>query len=241
MMRITSLSNNIVKEIAKLSDKKYRNLNGEFLVEGYHLVDEANKAGLLKTVIITKEEDYIEGIENIYVSKDVLNKIANTVTPQGIVGICDIIDNKVNGNKFLILENITDPGNMGTLIRSALGFNIDTVIVSTGCVDIYNDKVIRGTQGALFNINIVVSDLVESIKVLKESGVTIIGTSLKSSIDLKSLKKLDKYAIVLGNEANGISDEILNLCDVNVTIKTSSKLESLNVAIAGSIIMNHLM
>ncbi|MFA5542481.1 MAG: RNA methyltransferase [Bacilli bacterium] len=241
MIKITSLSNNIIKDLAKLSDKKYRQINKQFLVEGYHLINEANKINRLNTVLITKEEDYIDGVNNILVTNEIIKKITNTISPQGIVGVCDMVESSISGDRFLILDNISDPGNMGTLIRSALGFNIDTVIVSDDSVDIYNDKVIRSTQGAIFNINIVICDISKAIDELKENNVMIIGTSLKSSKYLNDINRVNKYAIILGNEASGIKEEVLNKTDFNVKIKINSKLESLNVAIAGGIIMNHFM
>ena len=138
------------------------------------------------------------------------------------------------------MDNINDPGNMGTLIRSSLGFGIDTIVISNDSVDVFNEKVIRASQGAIFNVNIVYADLLTVIEKLKAQSVKVIGTSLESSVDLKEVGKLEKYAIILGNEANGVKKEILNETDTNVRIKMDSKLESLNVAVAGSIIMYYL-
>lgn len=241
MVEITSLSNSVIKDVAKLNEKKNRIINKQFLVEGYHLVNEAKLVNALNTVLITKKEDYISGVKNILVTEDIIKKISSTVSPQGIIGVCDVLEKDFFGDRFLILDNIQDPGNMGTLIRSALGFNIDTIIVSSDSVDIYNDKVIRSTQGAIFNMNIVVGDIAGYIDLLKKMGVTIFGTSLDSSIYLNDVNIVSKYAIILGNEANGIKKEILDKTDLNIKIKINEKLESLNVAIAGAVIMNHFM
>ncbi len=239
MKQITSVNNEYIKELVKLKNKKYRDEKKLFIIEGYHLVEEAKD--YLVEVLITKEEDKIDGINNVLVTKDIINKIASSVTPQCIIGICRYIDQtSVTGTKILLLDNIQDPGNLGTLIRSSLGFGIDTIIASNDTVDLYNEKVIRATQGALFNINYIKGDLIKYINLLKKAGIEIIGTSLKSCVPLSDIIITDKYGIVLGNEGSGVREEILNITDSNVIIEMSSKLESLNVAIAGSIIMHYL-
>lgn len=241
MKVITALTNPYIKSLSKLKIKKYRESEKKFLIEGYHLVKEAQAAHRLQQVLITDEKDYLPGIENILVNRDIILKLANTKNPQNIIGICEYhFEKKISGQRFLLLDGINDPGNLGTLIRSALGFNIDQIILGDNCVDLYNDKVIRATQGAFFKINLIQKPLLEAIKILKKQNVYLIGTSLKNAQPLKTLSKVDKYAIILGNEALGISDEILNLTDINIKIEISPHLESLNVAIAGAIVMYHL-
>ena len=149
MKKITSLTNEYVKELVKLHDKKYRDDKRKFIIEGYNLISEAKEA--LETVLIVDEKDMVTGIENILVTEEIINKIAFTKTPQKIIGICNYLEDfKLTGERFLLLDQLQDPGNVGTLVRSALGFAIDLVIFSKGSVDIYNDKFIRATQGALF-------------------------------------------------------------------------------------------
>lgn len=240
MKEIQSLNNELIKKVCKLKDKKERYKKQEFIVEGYHLVEEAYKKQLLKT-IFTTDNSIQMNVDSYYVTKDIIKKLSSTMTPQGIVGVCKMKENAdITGNHYLLLDNVSDPGNLGTLIRSSLGFGIDTIILSNDSVDIYNEKVMRSTQGAIFNVNIVYADLPTVIKKLKEQKVTIVGTSLQSSVDLKEISNLSKYAIVLGNEANGIRKNILELTDVNVKIRISKQLESLNVAVAGSIVMYYL-
>lgn len=240
MKEITSINNEFIKKISKLKEKKERYKNNEFLIEGYHLVEEAIKANVLKFVLTNNSKDRYN-VETYLVTDEIIKKLSSTTTPQGIIGVCKIDNNKeLLGNKFLMLDNVNDPGNVGTLIRSSSGFGIDTIILSNDSVDIYNEKIIRATQGGIFNINIVYRDLKEAILELKEKGITIIGTSLQSSINLKEVNAFNKYAIVLGNEANGVSKEILDLTDINVRIEMKEKLESLNVAVAGSIVMYYL-
>jgi len=239
MKVITSSSNEHIKELVKLKDKKYRDEKKLFIIEGYHLVSEAKE--YLTEVLITDEKDCLEGVNNILVSKDIINKLASSCTPQNIIGVCKYLNNdKLLGSKFLLLDNIQDPGNLGTLIRSSLGFGIDTIIASLDTVDIYNEKVIRATQGAIFNINYIKGDLINYIGKLKNKGVCIIGTSLKSSKDLREVDKCSSYAIILGNEGSGVRGELLNQTDFNIKIEMDEKLESLNVAVAGSIIMYNL-
>ena len=240
MEQITSVNNKYVKYLCSLSNKKVRDEAKEFIVEGYHLVSEAYKKNRLKTVLITDVKDEIKGVKNILVSSSVIEKISNTKSPQNIIGVCVILDNNTyDCNRCVILDGVQDPGNIGTIIRTALGFNIDTVILSNDACDIYNDKVIRATQGAIFNINFIRGNLKEIIPNLKSKGIIIIGTSLQANV-IKNIEKPAKFCLVLGNEGNGVSREIQELCDINVKIDISEKLESLNVSIAGAIMMYEL-
>lgn len=239
MKKITSINNEFIKELNKLHEKKERDKRQQFIIEGFHLIQEAKR--YLDLVLIVDEKDEVAGVENILVTKEIITKLSFTKTPQNIIGICHYFDeNQLMGERFLILDNVQDPGNLGTLVRSALGFNIDQVIMSIDSVDMYNDKFIRATQGAVFKMRMIKRDLIEAILDLKERNVLIIGTSLKASIDLDSLSSTNKYALVLGNEANGVSDDILKLVDTSVKIRTNSLLESLNVGVAGGIILYYL-
>ena len=191
----------------------------------------------LKQVLIIDEKNKIQGVENILVNRKIIEKLSQTQNPQNIIGVCDIKEmGEIKGSRFLLLDDVSDPGNLGTLIRTALGFNIDQIILSENSVDLYNDKVIRATQGALFKINIIYYSLPKAIQKLKNENVYIIGSSLKNAKPLRKVKSIEKYAIILGNESLGIKDEILDLTDVNEN-RDKWKLESLNVAIAGAILM----
>jgi len=240
MRIIKSVNNPYIKNLSKLHLKKYRELEGKFLIEGYNLVNEAKAANLLLEVLITSEDERIEETVNTLVNEDIIKKLSKTKNPQNIVGVCKMKKaEELAGNKFLLLDNINDPGNLGTLIRTALGLGIDQIIVSSDTADLYNDKVIRAAQGALFKIDVIIGNLITYIEKLKAKKIPVIGTALVNSKSLKDIKTPNKYAIVLGNEANGIKDEILSLTDVNVKIEIDEKLESLNVAIAGAILMYH--
>ena len=244
MKRISSVSNDHIKDLVKLQNKRYRDERGLFLVEGYHLVKEAHK--FLYEVLITDEKDAVNGVENILVSREVIEKISTSKTPQNIIGVCKCLNHRLlekynfKDKKILLLDGIQDPGNLGTLIRSSLGFGIDLICASFDTVDIYNEKVIRATQGAIFNIDYIKCDLIDVIKKIKKQSIKVIGTSLESSVGLKRLEKISAYALVLGNEGNGVKKEILKETNINVRIDMDERLESLNVAVAGSNIMFYL-
>lgn len=238
---ITSLDNNHIKEISKLLQKKYRDEQNLFLVESYHLVEEAYKANLLKEVICVPESDPSYAIKTTYVSYDVLKKLTDTVTPQKIIGVVEKKKEEQVGNKVLILDNIQDPGNLGTLIRSSVAFNFDTVILSDDTVDIYNPKVIRSTEGMLFKINTIRKNLEEILPILKEDNYYIYGTKVTGGKTLKTINNNhDKFGIIIGNEGNGIKDTTSSLCDEFIYIPINKECESLNAGISGSIIMYEL-
>lgn len=238
-MVITSLSNNKVKQLVKYHDKKYRELDQVFLVEGEHLIKEALNANVLLEVIIVENTSIDINFDNItYVNEEVMKKISFTKSSYNIIGMCRYMDTKVSidYNKVIILDDLQDPGNIGTIIRSACSFGFDCVIISNRGVDLYNDKLIRSTQGAIFNIPVIQTSLVDEISKLKKSNVEIIATDLHQSYSLNEYKVSEKFALVMGNEGSGVSEEILNLADVRVKIPMKN-FESLNVAVAAGICM----
>lgn len=237
-MEITSLSNDKVKYWVKLQDKKFRDEEGLFIVEGDHLVNEAIKNGLAKEIITLN--DFTNFITTYKVTEEIMKKISKQKSISSIAAVCFKIKEKEIGSKVICLDNIQDPGNLGTIIRSAVAFNIDTIILNDKSVDLYNDKVIRSCEGMLFNVNVIRTNLVETLKTLKENGYKVIGTSVKNNNLLKNVETTDKYAIILGNEGNGMSKEIDELCDDYIYIKMNESCESLNVAVASSIIMYEL-
>ncbi len=148
-----------------------------------------------------------------------------------------IFEETTNDSPILLLDDIQDPGNLGTIIRSSKAFNIDTIIISPNTVDIYNSKVLRSTQGMIFHINIMVRDLESFISELKEDNYKIYGTKVDGGINVKDIDIPCKYALVIGNEGNGMSVNISNLCDENLYIKMNTEVESLNAAVATSILL----
>lgn len=241
-MIITSLDNDNVKKWKKLCKKKYRDEFGIYLVEGEHLVEEAYKSGVLDKVIVLDGEDY--SYDNIiYVSYEVMKAISSLDTPNRIMGVCKKKESSdLLGKRYLLLDGVQDPGNLGTIVRSAVAFNIDTIVLSDDTVDLYNPKVLRSTQGMIFHTNIIERDLVSVIDELHNMGITVYGTDVNNGIDARELSSLDKtsFALVMGNEGNGVRREVKELCDKNLYINMNENVESLNVGVATSILLYEL-
>jgi len=242
---IRSTQNKNVKEWKKLHSKKGRNQSNSFLIEGYHLIEEA-----YSTEQNIKELILQEGIENpgwlqddfvSYVSESVFNEITQTDTPQGIAAVVakQSIATK-DKNYVLLLDAIQDPGNLGTMIRTADAAGFSKIILGEGTVDLYNDKVIRATQGSIFHIAIEQGSLTSVIPSLKEQGFSIWGTTLKRAQNYANLSAEGKIALLLGNEGRGVSQKLLELADQLVKIPIYGRAESLNVGIAAGILMYHL-
>lgn len=242
-MLITSLDNEKIKKYIKLKEKKYRDLYEQFIVEGEHLVIEAYRSGLLQEILIDQDEVTVLDVPITYVTKEILAKLSTLDTPTHIIGVCKKKEeNHDIGNKLLLLDSVQDPGNLGTIIRSSKAFGVDTVILGDGCVDLYNDKVLRSTQGIGFHMNIVSRNLKELIKELKENEIPVFGTRVEYGEDIRTLNSRDKekYALIMGNEGRGVDSEIQELCDKHIYIELNSNVESLNVAIASSILLYEL-
>lgn len=239
-MEITSLNNELIKELTKLNSKKYRDLTNTFLIETEHLVNEAIKNNLVKLVIILKDYDFKTNIKKIIVTKEIMKKLSDSVSCPKVMAVAiKKNDNKI-GNKVLILDKLQDPGNLGTIIRSAVAFNFDTIILSEDTVDLYNPKVIRATQGMLFNINIMRNCIKDEIRKLKENNYLILGTKVTDGVDVKKYEINKKFALIIGNEGQGISEDILKLCEDYLYINMNRKCESLNAGVAASILMYEL-
>ncbi len=239
-MIYTSTDNKKIKELKKLNIKKYRDQSNLFLVEGEHLVLEAYKKGLLEELFLEENAILDLDVKTSYLSRNVIKFISELDNPSNIIGLCKKVEKKEIGNKILVLDNIQDPGNFGTIIRSAVAFNIDTIIVSNNTVDLYNSKVIRASQGMLFNINIIKKDLAVFIPELKNNGYQIYATKVNGGKSLKTIEKMEKFAIIMGNEGAGVSDNLIDLADEYLYIDMNTNCESLNVAVATSIILYEL-
>ncbi len=231
-MLYNSISNKKIKDLKKLHIKKYR--TELFLVEGEHLVIEAYKKGCLKEVLLYETDIDVDVLKH-NVSFPVLKYLSELTNPSNMIGICYKKTNEITGNKIVYLDNIQDPGNLGTIIRSCVAFNVDTLILDS-CADLYNSKTIRATQGLMFHLNIVQGNS-EDIKKLKSEKYTIYGTKLIGGKSLKTIAKNNKFVIIMGNEGQGLSDSISNLCDEFIYIDTNKNCESLNVGVATSIIL----
>lgn len=242
-MIITSFENEKIKNIIKLKEKKYRDSSNLFLIEGRNLVLEAYRAGIIHTLILVEDEIMPFKVETIYINKDLAKKLSEVENNQSVFAVCHKKEENDNyKDKVIILDKVQDPGNLGTIIRSAVAFNIDTIILGEETVDLYNPKVIRATQGMMFFVNIVRGKIEEAIPKLKNNDLVIYGTSVENGINVKNLKMRDKnkFALIVGNEGKGVSKEILDLCDVNLKISMNKLVDSLNVGVATSILLYEL-
>ena len=235
-MAITSVNNERIKELVKLKEKKHRDKMGLFFIEGLDIIEEAYKNGLLKELYILDGYDSpYKDIPYTNVSYEVMKKISDMESVSEYYGVCKKIQEKELGKKIIILDGIQDPGNLGTIIRSAVAFNIDTVVLSCECVDLYNSKVLRSTKGMIFNKNVSVRDIVPFIDSLDK--YIIYGTSVTNGEDIRSIELPEYIALVIGNEGKGISQEVYDRCNKFIYIKMNDRCESLNAGVAASIIM----
>ena len=237
---ISSIDNNKIKELNKLKEKKHRDINNMFLVEGIHLVKEAHAANLLEEIYLLDGSSIDIDIKTTYISNKVMNYLSNLESYSKIIGVVRKKESFNDyGNKILYLDNIQDPGNLGTIIRSAIAFNLDTLILNEDTVDLYNDKVIRASQGMIFKLNIIKKDINTLID-LKNNGYKLYGTDVINGIDIKTIETNKKNVIIIGNEGQGIKEEIRNICDNFISIYMNKDCESLNVSVAASIILYEL-
>jgi len=235
-MNIESVNNQRVKNWLKLKDKKYRDKTNTFLIEGDHLLKEALKRDLVLEIIALDESFKESGIPFYLVSTSVMKKLTNQVSYSPVVAVVKKLEPKNISGNVCILDNIQDPGNLGAVIRSAVAFNIDSIILSNDTVDLYNDKVIRASEGMLFNANFIKGNLKEIIPDLKNKGYKIYGTNVNNGDHLKNIDFSLKTGIIMGNEGQGMKKELEKYCDNMINIPISSECESLNVAVATSII-----
>jgi TrmH family RNA methyltransferase len=249
---IESVHNEIIKKTLLLKNKKDRDELGLFLVEGIKQVLEIKSDWVVKEVFVDADfsDDFLGGAfgasQLVKVSKKVLEKLSSVKAPQGVVAVVekkkfDIGKIFQNEGYFLLLENISDPGNMGTIIRSADAFGARAVFVSKESVDIYSDKVLRSTMGSIFNLPVIDQIEIESflLNAAKEK-IKIFATSLNAKKYLKAIKLPKKSLILIGNESKGLSSKAINLSADLFKIPIQGKAQSLNAAIATSIILYEL-
>lgn len=235
---IQSVNNKKIKEYAKLIQKKERDKTGLFLVEGEHMVKEAFNANTLQELFILENIECPVQFNYETVTQPVLNKLSNQNSNSKMIGVCKKLSlTPIKEENILLLDNVQDPGNVGTILRTAHSFGIDCIYMSKGCADIYNPKTIQSSQGALFFIPVIQTDLIEEIKNLQSKDIEVYATALHDNHkDLQDIKPNEKYAILVGNEGQGVRKELIDLSDHIVKIEMET-FESLNVAIAASICM----
>lgn len=260
---IISKSNEKIKYINSLKNKKFRDKYNKYILEGIKLVDEhISSEGsstpefivycqevLLKNVGGEKLYNKVKDMENILeVDENVFKFLTDTETPQGILIVLDkkqslmtnLIKNINNNERIIVLDMVSDSGNMGTIIRTAVSFGVKNIICIKGCADVYSSKVVRSAMGALQKLNIYYLDYneMELLKNnLKNNGYKLIVTDLKAKKYSNEYEMSDKLVFILGNEANGVSDKMKTLCDDSIKIPMEATQESLNVGIAAAILM----
>ena len=231
--KIESRQNQKIKDLVKLSQPKFSKEKKLFKIEGFHALEMAKNSGVLVSVFATEEIKNLD-VPQYLVSEDIMELISYAKSPQGVICVCSYIEEKpVTSSKVLLLDNVSDPGNLGTLLRTALAFGYNDVILRGGCSQ-YNEKVLQSTQGAIFNLNILNNF---NFSIFKEYEV--IATEIKGSVNLSTVGKISKHILVLGNEAHGVSKELLDIATKRVRIDIRN-IESLNVAVAGAIAMYEL-
>ena len=245
MTIITSKANSVVKNAKKLHQKKYR--KSAYLIEGWHLFEEAVQAGVTIEKIFALES-YREQLatfpQTVWVSEDILLDLADSQTPQGIVAVVqkeEVGQVDFSQGKFLFLEDVQDPGNVGTIIRTADAAGFTGVIVSDKSADIYSLKTLRSMQGSHFHLSIYRMSSQTLLEKAKKAGIPVLATTLsKDSVDYRELSSIENFVLVMGNEGQGISPLMAESADQLVHISMKGKAESLNVAVAAGILIFHL-
>ena len=245
---ITSVSNKKIKDIQKLKENKNIKKYGLYLIEGKHLVEEALEVKVVEEIIVSENFEEFSLIETFKgeitrVSQSVMKTISDTITSQGIIAVCKIVNKELEINKYskvLILDRVQDPGNLGTIIRTADAFAFDCIILGKGTTSLYGQKVIRSTQGSNFHIDCF--DNIDLVNLLdKMSNFDIFATSLKADKYIEQLNNISgKVAVVFGNEGSGVSEEILQKVNNLLKISMPGRAESLNVSIAAGIVMHYI-
>jgi RNA methyltransferase, TrmH family len=249
LKEIQSVKNPQVKQWKKLLTKKERDKTGTFLIEGFHLIEEALKQPeqIIEIIVSDKIElpprlDF--GSNSITTVTDEISKeLSDTETPQGIYAICrETVDQTYveKANSLLLIDAVQDPGNLGTMIRTADAAGIDAVIVGYGSVDIYNSKVLRSAQGSHFHLPIVRGNLEEWIETLKKRNIPVYGTALENAKTYTEIAPQEEFALIVGNEGSGMNKDLLAKTTSNLYIPIYGQSESLNVAVAAGILLYYL-
>ncbi|EGT0691447.1 RNA methyltransferase [Clostridium perfringens] len=248
MLEIESKNNNLFKEIKKLKEKKHRIKSNKYLIEGLRFVEEAIKSKVsIDSIIFTesfneKNPDLFlkinENIKLIQMNEALLKQLCSTENPQGIVGVINMQNKELKSGELVVLvDKVQDPGNMGTIIRTAHAAGAAGIVMTKGTVDIYNDKTLRSTMGSIFYIPIVEDDSLDFVKSLKKEGYKLVVSSLQGKNNFFEENLQGKVMVAVGNEGNGVSDEVYDIADIKVKIPMPGEAESLNVAVATSIMI----
>lgn len=235
-----------MKQWKKLLTKKERDKTGLFLVEGFHLVEEALKAGRIEEIIVQENMDLPSSFDYgstpiVSVPADIIKQLAETDTPQGIFAVCyQEKPSRIEGTSYLLIDAVQDPGNLGTMIRTADAAGVDVVVIGNGSVDIYNSKVLRSAQGSHFHLPVIKGEISTWTSDLLDRGIPVYGTALENAEPFHHIQSTGSYALIVGNEGNGVSKELLSKTTANLYIPIHGKSESLNVAVATGILLYYL-
>ncbi|MFI3260440.1 MAG: RNA methyltransferase [bacterium] len=235
-MNITSINNEKVKLWSSLKTKKYRDRQGIFLIEGDHLVNIALEKNLVIDLILL--EDNYEFKNKFIVTEDIMSKISSQQSISKVCATVKLFEDILDTKNSILLDSLQDPGNVGTIIRSAVAFGFKNVILGPNTVDIYNDKVVRASEGMMFNINFYNVNNIAEIENLKDKGFTLIGTNVEKGESIKTINKDKPIIIIIGNEGRGMDPNID--CDAYVKINMEQSCESLNAGVCASILMNEV-
>ncbi len=239
---ITSSNNPIIKKLNSLKLSKNRRKSKEFVVEGIKMAEEAIESGVEILHVIMDEDIQFPLVKtlqekSVRLKNQLFKQVSELKNPEGIMVICREVKREIDLDEdILILDNIRDPGNMGTIIRTAEAFGYKNILLSGDCVDIYNSKVLRSTMGSIFRVSLQKGDL-ETILNLKKSHKILVTALEEYSVDLTTMTNVGKHAIIIGNESKGVRKEIIDLADVKIIIPISNKIDSLNAAMASGISM----
>lgn len=239
-MEITSKTNQKVKQWVRYHQKKYRDEDQMFLIEGEHLIEEAAEDADIVCIMVRKGVKHAFSSYPCYVCSDeVMDKLSMSVSKADIMACVHYLQAPAEwGKRLILLDQVQDPGNVGTIIRTACSFGFDGVILSDHAVDLYNEKLIRSTQGALFHIPVWRQSLMDAVKACHNQQIPVYATSLHKAVKLRDMKRVSSCALIFGNEGSGVSQELLAVSDQNIIIEMHA-FESLNVAVAAGICMYH--
>ena len=232
---ITSLQNQFIKDLVNLKTSNKKKKENRFLIEGEDLVSMAYETNQLDLVISLEEQLNYSDVDQIIVNQSILDKLSNNKSTSKILGVAHYQKYQDLGKKVIFLDNVQDPGNVGTIIRTALSFSYDSLVLGNNSASLYNEKVIQSSKGAVFKLPVYEQ---VNLKELKDDGYKIVSTALEGAINYLELSLSDKFVLVFGNEGQGVCQETLSLSDKIIKIDMDH-IDSLNVAIAAGILMNH--
>ncbi|MDF2882052.1 MAG: methyltransferase [Clostridiaceae bacterium] len=248
---IKSKENELVKSVKKLLDKKYRKISSKFIIEGFRFTEEALKSDFhVETILVSETsrdkwnsydfESKVKSTTRVYwISNSVMKYLSDTETPQGVLAVVEMKENKTSFEEgfYVLADKIQDPGNLGTIIRTAHACGALGVLLTKGTVDVYNNKTLRSTMGSIFNVPVIEDEDLQLLNSLRENGFKLIVSALDADINFYDINLKGRYIIAVGNEGNGISSEIMQIGDIKAKLPMPGNAESLNAAVAISVMM----